>query len=127
MQKVDLTPATVRLLAYAGDPFDLHLVLSLDGAPVDVSQWIWAAWIAAPDGVVIPFLTESEPTGVRLYLRGQDTARLPARFSPYDVTGRDPDAGEGRTVISGDIIAFSRVTPPLRGSAAVAPNVEVTP
>lgn len=124
-QIIDRTPAEVTLKAYQGDAFDLHLVLSVDGLPVDVSQWSWLAWIRIAGGVVIPFLWEPEPSGVRLYLRGQDTARLPALYSHYDVTGRDPDAGEGRTVIAGRIIAYERVTPPLRAGAEIGPRVEV--
>lgn len=120
---VDLTPAQASLLAYQGDPFDFRIVLTVDGRPADVSRWTWLAWIQVDPATVVPFLWDPEPDGVRLYLRGEDTFRLPDSWSRFDVTGRDPDAGEGRTVLRGDIIAYQRVTPPLRAGAEVGPIV----
>jgi hypothetical protein len=112
---VDQVPPTWRFRAYQGDPFDIQIALTLDGAPADVTDWTWAAQISTgPD--LIDFECSGEPDGVHLYLRGPDTLRLPQRYCPFDVVGRNPAAGEGRTVLRGLILAAVRVTPPLRAA-----------
>lgn len=118
MSDLDLTPPKVSWRAYEGDPFDVHIVLTVDGqTPPDLSGWTWAALIKI-DGQEIPFETTAEPNGVRLYLRGDQTMRLNHyRYASFDVTGRDPQGGEGRTILRGGILATARITPPLRGRA----------
>lgn len=114
---VDLQPRTATLLAYRGDPFDFHLRLTdADGQPVDVTGWDWRATVITGTRR-IDFEWAAEGDGVRLWMRGDDTARLPAnerRGFPYDVTTRQPDAGEGRTVLRGRMMVAQRVTDPLR-------------
>lgn len=115
MSNVDQTPPRVSLRAYSGDPFDLRIVLTVDGvAPPDLRGWVWSALIRA-DGQEIYFETTAETDGVTLYLRGEDTLKLSTRYASFDVTGRDPEAGEGRTILRGGILAMPRITPPLRG------------
>lgn len=122
---VNLQPVSARLLAYQADPFDFHLRLTIDGAPVDVSGWEWRATIEA-GRVRIDFewRTEDDGTGVRLWLRGEDTARLPlGREWPFDVTTRQLEAGEGVTVLRGTIKVAPRFTDPLRSD----PDLVATP
>ena len=120
-QAIDLRPVSVVCRGYQGDPFDWSVALQADdGSPADVESWSWQAWIDTGDGVVIPWICTPEPDGVGLYLRGQDTLRLPVtKHCAFDVTGRDPEAGEGRTIVSGHIIVAPRVTPPLVGGGAL--------
>jgi hypothetical protein len=109
---VDQIPPSWRFKAYQGDPFDFQLMLRLDGQPADVDGWNWAAQVNTGDDI-IDWECTPLPNGVALYLRSIDTARLPFRYVRFDVVGRNPLAGEGRTVLRGDIIAAARVTPPL--------------
>jgi hypothetical protein len=127
-RSIDQLPASVICRGYQGDPFDWGLDLILeDGTPGDLDGWTWQGWIEAGDGVVIPWICTPDPHGVSLYLRGQDTLRLPSSYCPFDVTGRDPEAGEGHTVVRGSILCQERVTPPLRGwsPGTVAPHPEL--
>lgn len=108
---IDVRPLEVTLLLYEGDPFSLvlHLVLE-DGSPADVDGWAWAANIGSRPPV--PFECYGEPNGVMLYLRGADMAGLAALgLLPFDVTGRNPDAGEGQSVLRGQVRVTARVTP----------------
>jgi hypothetical protein len=110
---VDLVPVAWTFRAYQGDPFDVRIVLTIAGQPVDTTSWTWAADIDSGAGALVSFECFAQPDGVQLYLRGPETARLPSRKCRFDVVGRNPDAGEGRTVLRGSIIASARVTPPL--------------
>jgi hypothetical protein len=126
---VDHTPHYGECKGYQGDPFDWALaVTGPDGAPADLDGWTWQAWIDTGNAV-IPWICTATPDGVELYLRGQDTMRLPDRYCPFDVTGRDPAAGEGYTIAAGYIRCGQRITPPLRGMApgAVEPHPEAVP
>lgn len=116
VRTIDTSPPSYRFLAYQGDPIDVELQLSVDGQPADVDGWVWAAQIDT-GGVMISWDCTGLPNGVGLYLRGIDTLRLPQRDSRFDVVGRHPDAGEGRTVLRGSIMAAKRITPPLREAA----------
>ena len=115
--QVDLTPPAWRFRAYQGDPFDFAITVLVDGQPAEVGTWTWAAHIRIGSDMLAWECT-GQPHGVALYLRGADTLRLPAHPCPFDVTGRDPLAGEGRTVLRGSILALARITPPLRRDAA---------
>lgn len=118
---VSLVPDEALLLMYSGDPFDFAVQLSIDGAPADVSQWTWRASIETGRGR-LDFEWEPEPDGVRLWLRGEETGRLAIDTAlPFDVTGRDPDAGEGRTVLRGHVKVTARVTEPFRVGAEPVP------
>jgi hypothetical protein len=121
---VDQVPLQVVCNGYQGDPFSWALDLTVDGHPADMDGWTWQAWIEVAAGLIVPWICTPEAHGVALYLRGADTLRLPAGYCPFDVTGRDPAAGEGWTVARGQIFCLERVTPPLRGMApgAVEPH-----
>jgi hypothetical protein len=116
---IDLRPTPVLCRGYQGDPFDWSIDLTVNGQPADLDGWSWEAWIDLDGGLVVPWICTPEPHGVALYLRGADTARLPASYCPFDVTGRDPDAGEGRTFVRGSILCGERITPPLRAHASL--------
>ena len=116
---VDLTPPLWSFRAYQGDPFDFAIALDVDGEPADVDGWQWAAIIRLRGGDVVAWECTGTPNGVELYLRGGDTMRLTSAASRFDVAGRDPLAGEGRTVLRGQIAATARVTPPLRREAVM--------
>jgi hypothetical protein len=109
---VDRIPPSYRFRAYQGDPFDFEIALNVEGQPADVDGWTWASLIDIGDDVV-QWECTPKPNGVALYLRSADTARLPSRYCRFDVVGRNPLAGEGRTVLRGEIFAAVRVTPPL--------------
>lgn len=118
---IDLRPRQARLLAYAGDPFDFHIRLTLaDGGDVDVADWEWRATVQT-GYAGIDFEWEAEPSGVHLWLRGEVTARIGSRDYPYDVTGRHPQAGEGVTVLRGVFNAARRITVPLRSDPDLVP------
>lgn len=108
---VSQAPPQRRFVAYAGDPFDFEVHLSVEGEPADVEGWSWAANIDTGT-TPLSFECTGTPSGVVLYLRGADTARLPLRSCRFDVVGRNPEAGEGRTVLRGVLLTMSRVTPP---------------
>jgi hypothetical protein len=112
---VNLQPSQAKLLAYQGDPFDFTIVLRSDGVEVDATDWEWRATIEAGPMGRIDFEIEAEPHGARLWLRGDVTARLPRKDLAFDVTTRQPEAGEGVTVLHGRIQTQARVTEPLRG------------
>jgi hypothetical protein len=115
LNTLELVPQWWRFRAYQGDAFDFEIVLSVGGQPADVTGWTWAAEIDTGGGTRMAWTCTPTPTGVQLYLRGSETLLLPSRrWSDFDVTGRDPAAGEGRTVLRGAIISVTRVTPPLR-------------
>lgn len=109
---IDLLPPSRRFRLYRGDVFDLVITLRVDGEPADVSDWVWAAMIDTGE-YLFPFETTSLESGVMLYMRGVDTLRLPNRWCPFDVTGLDPQAGEGRTVLRGWLLGTGRITPQL--------------
>lgn len=123
-QVVDLLPQRARLLAYAGDPFSFRIeVVDEDGDPsVDVSGWEWRATVTTGNQR-LDFECEGDETGVDVWMRGEDTARLPTsgREFPFDVTGRQPAAGEGTTVLRGEMTATRRVTIPLRSDPEAEP------
>ena len=108
---ISQTPPRQRFMAYQGDPFDFEIRLSVDSQPADVDGWSWAADIETGT-TPLSFECTGQPSGVALFLRGSDTARLPLRSCRFDVVGRNPEAGEGRTVLRGVILTMSRVTPP---------------
>ena len=77
-QLVDAWPMEATLRVVAGDPFAFRLVLvGDDGQPVDVSLWTWAATVTTGT-LRLDFEWAADDTGVRLWLRGDDTARLTA-------------------------------------------------
>jgi hypothetical protein len=123
---VDAWPMEATLRAVAGDPFAFRLeLLDEDGAPVDVSGWAWAATVLGGGGLRLDFEWAADDTGVRLWLRGDDTARLPAGPAlAYDVGCRQPAGGEGVTVLAGQMIVKPRVTDPLRNDPETAPREE---
>lgn len=112
---VDQWPAQATLQAVQGDPFSFRLQLrDADENLIDVSSWAWRATVSTGP-LRLDFETEADDTGVRLWLRGDDTARLRAgKRWPFDVTCRQPSAGEGVTVLAGYVSIKQRVTDPLR-------------
>jgi hypothetical protein len=125
-QVVDAWPVEATLRAVAGDPFSFRAVLlDADGQPVDVSLWTWAATVSTGT-LRLDFEWLADDTGVRLWLRGDATARLPTgRPLPFDVAARQPAGGEGIMVLAGQMHVKSRVTDPLRSDPETAPREEV--
>ena len=115
--------ATLR--AVQGDPFSFRVqLLDSDGEPVDVSLWKWAATVTT-GRLRLDFEWSADAEGARLWLRGDDTARLPAgRSYPYDVACRQDAAGEGVMVLAGQMAVKTRVTDPLRSDPETAPREE---
>jgi hypothetical protein len=119
---IDLRPAAARLLGVAGDPFAFRLILrDPDGGPVDVTLWDWRATVDT-GRVRLDFEWAADDQGVSLWMRGDDTARIPTRGEfPYDVATRQPAAGEGQTVLSGLMSVERRTTDPLRSDPDLIP------
>jgi hypothetical protein len=122
---VDAWPEEATLRVVAGDPFSYRVeLLGDDGQPVDVSTWIWAS-TATTGTLRLDFEWTADETGVRLWLRGEETGRLPpGRPVSYDVACRQPSAGEGVTVLGGPMKVKARVTDPLRSDPDTAPREE---
>jgi hypothetical protein len=121
---VDAWPREATLRAVAGDPFAFRLVLlDADGQPVDVSLWEWAATVHATSTLRLDFEWAADEGGVRLWLRGDDTARC-AIGQPlgFDVACRQPAAGEGTVVLAGTMTVRARVTDQLRSDPDAAPR-----
>jgi hypothetical protein len=121
-QTVNLQPVRARLLAVVGDPFEFRVILrDPDGDPIDVTLWDFRATVST-GRVRIDFEWAADDTGVSFWMRGDDTARLPQdREFPFDVAARQPTAGEGSTVLSGEMVAARRVTDPLRNDPELVP------
>jgi hypothetical protein len=122
---VDSWPLEATLRAVSGDPFAFRLVLlGDDGDPVDVMQWDWAATVTT-GRLRLDFEWAADEGGVRLWLRGDATARLPVgKPLPFDVACRQPAAGEGVMVLAGKMMVKSRVTDQLRNDPETAPREE---
>jgi len=123
MATIDAWPEQVTLRPVAGDPFAFRLILrDSDGQAVDVSLWDWAATVHTPR-VRVHFEWSADEGGVRFWLRGDDTAQLSpfGKPWPFDVTGRQPTASEGTTVLGGQVITKARVTDPLRDDPELVP------
>jgi hypothetical protein len=120
---VDAWPARATLRAVRGDPFAFRLVLRDEqGDPVDVSLWEWRATVST-GSLRLDFEALADEGGVRLWLRGDDTARLSTlRAWPFDVTCRAPSAGEGVMVLAGEMVLKARITDPLRHDPDAAPR-----
>jgi hypothetical protein len=120
---VDTWPIEATLRAVAGDPFAFRLVLlDGDGQAIDVSTWEWAATVST-GSLRLDFEWAADEGGVRLWLRGDDTARLtPGRPAAYDVACRQPAGGEGVIVLAGQMMIKARVTDPLRSDPDAAPR-----
>ncbi len=125
---VDAWPVQATLRAVQGDPFSFRVQLrDPDGEVADVSLWQWAATVTT-GRLRIDFEWAADETGVRFWLRGDDTARLTtSRASSFDVTTRQPTAGEGVVVVAGQMWVKSRVTAPLRFDPDTAPREELVP
>lgn len=122
---VDAWPLDATLRAVAGDPFSFRVqLLDGDGQVVDVSAWTWAATVTTGQ-LRLNFEWTADAEGARLWLRGDDTARLPpGKPWPYDVACRQDAAGEGVMVLAGQMIVKARVTDPLRSDPETAPREE---
>jgi hypothetical protein len=120
---VDAWPMEATLRAVAGDPFAFRLVLlGDDGQAVDVALWTFAATVTT-GSLRLDFEWAADEGGVRLWLRGEDTARLtPGRPAAYDVACRQPAAGEGVMVLAGPMDIKARVTDPLRSDPDTGPR-----
>lgn len=119
---VDAWPVLATLRAVQGDPFSFRVQLrDPDGELADVSVWSWAATVTT-GRLRLDFAWAADDEGVRFWLRGDDTARLPTtKPSPFDVTCRQPSAGEGVTVLALQMWVKSRVTAPLRSDPDLVP------
>ena len=119
---VDAWPVEAVLRFVAGDPFSFRVqLLDGDGQAVDVSTWTWAATVTT-GRLRLDFEWAADAEGVRLWLRGDDTARLPTgRAYPYDVAVRQQGAGEGVTVVAGTMLGKPRVTDPIRHDPDAVP------
>jgi hypothetical protein len=113
VERIDSRPQAVQIACYGGDPFDLTIRLRLGGSPADVAGWEWAAR-AEYGGAVIDLSTVGLPDGVQVTMPGADTASIAAvgRFWRFEVTGRDPAAGEARTLVEGWVMATARLAVP---------------
>lgn len=122
---VSAWPMEATLRAVAGDPFSFRIVLRDEaGDVVDVSLWEWRATVTT-GRVRLDFETSADEGGVRLWMRGDDTARLgTGKWWPYDVACRQHEAGEGLTVLRGRMELKPRVTDPLRHDPDLAPGRE---
>lgn len=122
---VDAWPARAVLRAVQGDPFAFRLVLrDPDGDVIDVALWEWRATVSTGT-LRLDFETLADEGGVRLWLRGDDTARISTlRPWPFDVTTRQPTAGEGVVVLAGEMSVKARVTDPLRHDPDLSPRDE---
>lgn len=128
MTTVDAWPAEATLRPVEGDPFAFRLVLrDAAGGVVDVSLYEWRATVTT-GRIRLDFEAYPDEGGVRLVLRGEDTARLYAeragRPCPYDVACRQPSAGEGAVVLAGDVLVKRRVTDPPRHDPDLVPHDE---
>jgi hypothetical protein len=123
---VDAWPQQATLRAVAGDPFSFRVQLrDADGQPVDPMLWDWSCTVTTGH-LRLDFEWAADDQGVRLWLRGDDVARLPAgRGWPFDVTCRQPAAGEGVTILAGDMFVRPRITAPLRSDPYAVPSDEV--
>lgn len=123
---VDQWPIEATLRAVVGDPFAFRLVVrDPAGDPVDVSLWEWRATVTTGPIRLDFESSASADDGVRLWLRGDQTARLGRGDWPYDVACRQPSAGEGVTVLAGMLALKPRVTDPIRHDPDVVPAEEV--
>jgi hypothetical protein len=124
-QVVDAWPQEATLRAVAGDLFGFRVVLlDADDQPVDVSTWLWAATVTT-GSLRLDFEWAADDQGVRLWLRGDETARLPTgRPLAFDVSTRQPAAGEGVMVLAGQMMVKARVTDQLRDDPDTAPREE---
>jgi hypothetical protein len=123
---VDAWPIEATLRAVAGDPFAFRVVLlGDDGQAVDVELWAWAATVDT-GALRLDFEHAADEGGVRLWLRGDDTARLPiGRPLAFDVACRQPAGGEVVLVLAGQMLVKARVTDPLRNDPETAPREEM--
>jgi hypothetical protein len=112
---IDIRPAVVRLLAYAGDPFAITVRLFVNGQPPaqDLSGWVWTAQVRIPNAVV-PFQTRNSTDAVELSMGGADTERIAigGRYWRWSLNGRNPLASEGYTIIDGWMLSAPRVMSP---------------
>lgn len=122
MATIDARPAAATLHAVAGDPFAFRVqLIDAEGDPVDVLAWDWAATVHTGT-VRLDFEWATDAQGVRFWLRGDDTARLPpGKPWPFDIAARPPTAGEGVLVLAGAMTAKARVTNPLRSDPEAVP------
>jgi hypothetical protein len=119
---VDAWPVSATLRAVAGDPFSFRVQLrDGDGELIDVAAWEWRATVTT-GSLRLDFEWTADDTGVRFWMRGDDTLRLPTgKPWPFDVACRQPTAGEGVMVIAGQMTLQSRVTNPLRNDPDLVP------
>jgi hypothetical protein len=109
MSYVDVRPLLVTLRLYEGNPTSVRVFVDMpDGSPADVADWVWAAWISTTPPT--PFECFSHDDGVTIYLRGEDSMGLPGQWWRFDVSGRDPGAGESQAVVRGELAVTPRVT-----------------
>jgi hypothetical protein len=112
---IDLRPATMRLLAYAGDPFALMVRIKVNGQPPqqDLTDWVWTAQVRIPNEVV-PFQVRNLVDAVELSMGGSDTDRIAVggRYWRWSLNGRNPNASEGYTLIDGWMKSDPRVLSP---------------
>ena len=122
-QVVDAWPLEATLRAVAGDLFSFRVVLlDDDGQPVDVSTWLWAATVTT-GSLRLDFEWAADEGGVRLWLRGDATARCATGIAlAFDVACRQPAAGEGTVVLAGTMMVRARVTDPLRSDPDAGPR-----
>ena len=125
-REVDNRPASMRFHAYAGDPFAVNVILSVDGAPPaqDLTNWVWTAQVRLPH-TVVAFQTRGRVDGVELSMGGADTDRIAeaGRACRFVLHGRSPLSSEGYTLIDGHMRAWPRMkappAPPQTGRVAV--------
>lgn len=120
---VDAWPLEATLRAVAGDPFSFRVqLLDSDGQPVDTTAWTWAATVTT-GSLRLDFEWAADAEAVRLWLRGDATARLPTGLLlAFDVAVRQPAGGEGVMVLAGQMMVKARVTDPLRSDPDTAPR-----
>jgi hypothetical protein len=121
--EVDAWPAEAVLRIVKGDPFAFRVaILDAGGEPLDVSAWRFAGTVIS-DRLRLDFETAADDTGVEVWLRGEATARLTSlRPGRFDLAAMQPTAGEGVTILAGQVLVKPRVTDPLRNNPDLAPG-----
>lgn len=119
---IDLEPARVRVLFRCGDPLAFRvLVLDDEGDLVDVSLWSFRGTVDT-GRERLDFTLMPDEGGVTVWMSGDDTIRIPdGKPYPFDVSGMQAAAGEGVTLVGGDMQGSRRVSTPLRSDPDAVP------
>jgi hypothetical protein len=117
-------PAEAVLRIVKGDPVSFRVaILDAAGDPLDVSAWRFAGTLLDGARLRLDFEWAADDTGVNVWLRGDSTARLTTlRPGRFDLSCMQPAAGEGVTILAGQVMVKPRVTDPLRSDPGLTPG-----